>query len=58
MAKPVQYGELTKMTMWIGQLQWKRFGEAVGTRQRSDAIREYIDRIIARDLQKKKGFKK
>jgi hypothetical protein len=44
-----------RVTLWVNETQWVRFGKIVGNK--SESIREYIDRIVSKNLDKLKGTK-
>jgi hypothetical protein len=51
-----EFKNLKKITLWVDDTQWVRFGLIVGEGNRSDHIRQFIDRAIVR--QTNKGLKK
>lgn len=52
------YGGMKRIAIWVGKDQWKSFGKLVGDGSRSDCIRGFIDRVIAKNAVKKGGKKK
>lgn len=48
-----QYNDLIKITIWIERNHWQRFGDLMGEGERSQILRDFVERYVGKKKPKK-----
>lgn len=48
-----QYNDLIKITIWIERNDWDRFGKLMGEGERSQILRDFVERYVGKEKTKK-----
>jgi hypothetical protein len=49
-----QYNDLIKITIWIERGDWNKLGDLVGEGERSQILRDYVERYVGKEKPKKR----